>query len=83
MKRFLSILLAAFMLLSCTAFALDDYVKSPNAEPSTDDYIDAPADPTPGEDSPQTGIIPVAAIAGAVVLGLGGAGVVAFRKKES
>jgi len=85
MKRFLAVLLLAFMVLTFTAFAADDYVGSPNDEPSTDDMVDVPGDDDgtqPGDDSPQTGFLPITAIAGAAALGVGCVGAVAFRKKN-
>ena len=85
MKRFLSVLLVTFILLTLTVFATDDFVNSFGAnEPSSEEIVDVPGDqPSSGDDSPQTGIVPVAAIAGVAVLAVGAVGVVAFRKKES
>ncbi|MBE6659267.1 MAG: LPXTG cell wall anchor domain-containing protein [Ruminococcaceae bacterium] len=86
MKRFLSILLVTLLVLSFTAFAADsDMVNSPNDEPSTDDMVDVPGgdEPADGDDSPQTGVVPIAAVAGVAVLGIGAAGVVVFRKKNA
>ena len=83
MKRLLSVLLLAIMVLSLSVFAADGYVGSPDDELSSDEVVDVPGDSTAGEDSPQTGIVSVAAIAGVAALGLGTVGVVASRKKNA
>lgn len=83
MKRFLSVLLLTMMVLTLTVFAVDGYVGSPDDEPTTNEIVDVPSDEPDTGDSPQTGIVPVAAIAGLAALGLGAVGVVAFRKKNA
>lgn len=83
MKRFLSVLLLTMMMLTLAVFAVDDYVGSPNDAPTTDEIVDIPAEEPDTGDSPQTGIVPVAAIAGLTALGLGAVGAVTFRKKNA